>query len=138
MDYRLAVLQAQGVQDCPCHQLGLRHDSETLGPLEPLDRSTHGRRRIGVLESCRISVRATPNARRDEVVGWVGEELKAKVRALALDGRANEALCEFISEQLELPRGAVALVRGGKSRSKLIEIRGLSAGAVRERLSGPR
>ena len=89
---------------------------------------------LGVPEACRLSVRVTPNARRDEIAGWVGDDLKVKVRAPALEGRANEALCEFVARELGLPRGAVALARGAKSRSKLLEVRGLAAQALRDRL----
>lgn len=87
-------------------------------------------------DSCILPARVIPNARRDEVVGWVGDGLKVKVRAPALDGRANEALCAVLSEELGIPRSAVAVARGAKSRAKLLEVRGLSADAVRARLAG--
>jgi uncharacterized protein (TIGR00251 family) len=87
-----------------------------------------------VAESCILPARVVPNARRDEVVGWVGDCLKVKVHAPALDGRANEALCGLVALALGLPRGAVAVARGARSRAKLIEVRGLSADGVRARL----
>jgi uncharacterized protein (TIGR00251 family) len=89
---------------------------------------------LGVPEAYRLPVRVIPNARRDEIAGWVAGDLKVKVRAPALDGRANEALCEFVARELGLPRGAVALARGAKSRSKLLEVRGLAPQALRARL----
>jgi hypothetical protein len=87
-----------------------------------------------VAESCILPARVVPNARRAEVVGWVGDGLKIKVNAPALDGRANEALCALVALGLGLPRRAVSVVRGAKSRSKLLEVRGLSAEGVRARL----
>jgi len=89
-----------------------------------------------VADSCTLEVRVIPNARRDEVVGWLGAALKVKVRAPALDGRANEALCGLVAGELGLSRGAVTLGRGARSRSKLLEVRGLSAEGVRARLAG--
>lgn len=88
-------------------------------------------------ETCRFPVRTIPNARSDAVVGWLGDALKVKVRAPALDGRANEALCDFLAAALDVPRGSVVLIRGAKSRSKLIEVRGLALGDVAARLAAP-
>lgn len=87
-------------------------------------------------ESCRIPVRAVPNARRAAIVGWAGGDLKVKVQAPALDGRANEAVCALLARELGLAKGAVVLVRGAASRSKLVEVRGLALSAVRSRLPG--
>lgn len=85
-------------------------------------------------DSCILPAKVTPNARRDEVVGWAGDCLRVKVHAPALDGRANEAVCRLVSSKLGLPRGAVAVARGAKSRAKLLDVRGLSADGVRARL----
>jgi hypothetical protein len=85
--------------------------------------------------SCRLAVKAIPNAPRDAIVGWLGETLKVKVHAPALDGRANEALCAFMAEALGVPKGAVTLAQGAKSRQKLVDIRGLGLADVRARLA---
>lgn len=84
--------------------------------------------------SCRLALRAIPNAPRNEVVGWLGDALKVKVSAPALEGRANGELCEFLAAQLQLPRRAVTLAQGGKSRQKLVAIAGLTLAEVRTRL----
>jgi uncharacterized protein (TIGR00251 family) len=86
--------------------------------------------------SCRLALKATPNAPRNEVVGWLGDALKVKVHAPALEGRANAELCEFLADQLQLPRRAVTLARGDKSRQKVVHISGLDLPAVRTRLGG--
>ena len=88
--------------------------------------------------SCRLSVKAVPNASRDAVIGWIGDALKVKVRAPALDGRANESLRELVAGELGLPIGAVEIVRGAKSRLKVLEVRGLTPAEVRARLDAPR
>jgi uncharacterized protein len=85
-------------------------------------------------DSCTISIKAVPNAPRSQIVGWLGGELKVRVSAPPLEGRANEALCEFLAESLGLPPRAVTLVRGGTSRRKLVRIQGLPLAAVRSRL----
>ena len=86
---------------------------------------------------CRLSVKAIPNAPRDTIVGWMGETLKVKVHAPALEGRANEALCGFMAEALGVPKGAVTLALGAKSRLKVLEINGITLAEARARLAPP-
>jgi uncharacterized protein (TIGR00251 family) len=83
---------------------------------------------------CTLNLKTIPNAPRDEIAGWLGGALKVKVRAPALDGRANDALLEFLAARLGLPRRAVALLHGAKSRQKVVRIEGLSAAELRLRL----
>lgn len=85
--------------------------------------------------SCRLAIKAIPNAPRNAVVGWMGDVLKVKVHAPALEGKANDELCEFLAETLELPRRAVTLIQGEKSRQKLVQIDGLSLADIKARLS---
>lgn len=84
--------------------------------------------------SCTLPIKAIPNAPRDEIAGWLGDALKIKIHAPALDGRANEALCEFLAAELGLPRRAVTLAHGDKSRRKLVRVAGLTLAEVKTRL----
>jgi uncharacterized protein len=84
--------------------------------------------------NCTLALKIIPNAPRDEVAGWLGEALKVKLHAPALEGRANAALVEFLAERLALPRRAIALAQGAKSRQKLVRIEGLTLTEVRRRL----
>ena len=86
--------------------------------------------------TCKLPIKAIPNAPRNAVVGWLGEALKVKVHAPALEGRANDELCEFIADELALPRRAVTVALGDKSRQKLLQIDGLTLAEVRQRLAG--
>jgi hypothetical protein len=83
---------------------------------------------------CTLAVKAIPNAPRDEVVGWLGNALKVKVHAPPVEGRANEALCEFLADTLGLPRRAVIVLRGDTSRQKVVRIDGLTLAEVQARL----
>lgn len=85
--------------------------------------------------TCRLAIKAVPNAPRSEVVGWLGESLKVKVHAPALEGRANDELCRFLAEALELPRRSVTVATGDTSRQKLIQISGRSLAEVKARLA---
>ena len=83
--------------------------------------------------SCRLAIKAIPNAPRNAVAGWLGDTLKVKVHAPALEGRANDELCEFLAETLQLHRRAVSLVQGDKSRQKLVQIDGLCLADIQAR-----
>jgi uncharacterized protein len=86
------------------------------------------------MPSCTLELKTIPNAPRDQVAGWLGDALKVKVHAPALDGRANEALLEFLAAELGLPRRAVTLVRGDKSRHKVVRLEGVTLAQVKARL----
>ena len=75
-----------------------------------------------------LKVRLTPKSSRDAVVGmevFGGEAvLKARVRAVPENGRANAALERLIARWLKVPPSSVSVAQGGKSRIKQILIEG--------------
>lgn len=73
-----------------------------------------------------FSVRVQPRARKDEIAGEMGGALKVRLRAPAVEDRANEALVEFLAELLKTSRSAVRILSGERSRTKRIEIRGVT------------
>ena len=73
-----------------------------------------------------LRVRVQPRASKDEVAGEMGGALKVRLRAPALEGHANEALVEFLAELLKTPRSAVRILGGERSRTKRLEIRGVT------------
>jgi len=81
-----------------------------------------------------IRVHILPNAKVDKVVGDHGDAIKIKLRAPAMEGKANAALIRFLAAQLGILPRQIALMRGQKSRDKLIRIKGLSEKEVQERL----
>jgi uncharacterized protein len=82
----------------------------------------------------RIAVRVQARARRDELVEVRDDVLIARVTAPALEGRANRALRRLIARRLDVAPTRVRVVRGERSREKLIEVDGLDADAVRRAL----
>lgn len=79
----------------------------------------------------RLAVQITPNARKTEVVGVIGDALKIKLQAQPVEGQANAALIKWLSQQLHLPRTAITLTHGTTSRRKLLELRGADLDTVR-------
>ena len=82
-----------------------------------------------------FSVRVQPRAKRDAVVGEVGDVLKLALTAPPLEGRANQACVAFLAQLLGVPRSAVQVAAGATSRTKRIRVVGLAADAVRARLA---
>jgi len=73
-----------------------------------------------------FSVRVQPRASKDEIAGEMGGSLKIRLRAPAVEDRANEALIDFLAALLKTPRSAVSILSGERSRVKRIEIRGVT------------
>jgi hypothetical protein len=73
-----------------------------------------------------FAVRVQPRASKDEVVGVMEGALKIRLQAPALENQANEALVEFLAHLLKTPKSAVRILAGERSRTKRIEIRGVT------------
>ncbi len=73
-----------------------------------------------------VAVRVQPRASRDEVAGEMNGALKIRLQAPAVEDRANEALVEFLARLLKTPKSAVRILSGERSRSKRLEIGGVT------------
>ncbi len=91
---------------------------------------------MGSSAEARLRLRIVPNAKRSEVAGAYGEAIKVKVAAPAVEGKANEALLEFLANALGIPKHALSLVAGEKSRDKVIHVEGLDLEGARRLLMG--
>ena len=78
-----------------------------------------------------FAVRVQPRASRDEIVGVLEGALKIRLRAPAVENRANEALVAFLAELLKRPKAAVRILSGERGRQKRVEVRGVTAQEVR-------
>jgi uncharacterized protein len=81
-----------------------------------------------------IRIHVVPNAKVNDAVGEHGQAIKIKLRARAIEGKANTALIAFVAERLKIPARQIVLLRGQKSRNKVICIDGITHDQVRERL----
>lgn len=73
-----------------------------------------------------FGVRIQPRASKDEIAGEIAGTLKIRLQAPALEGRANDALIEFLAILLKTSKGAVRILSGERSRVKRLEIRGIT------------
>lgn len=85
----------------------------------------------------RFRVRLQPRASRNEIAGVLDGALRVRLHAPPVDGAANDALVAFLADRLAVPRRGVRIVTGATSRTKTIEVEGVTASDV-ERLAGER
>ena len=83
-----------------------------------------------------LSVKLQPRAAANEIGEPLGDELRMKVTAPPVDSAANEALVRFLAETLDCPRSRIELVRGHKSRHKILKLHGISAETALAKLVG--
>jgi len=81
-----------------------------------------------------LAVKVQPRAQKNAVTGVVGESLKLALTAPPVEGRANEAVVEFVAELFRIPRSSVTIASGLSSRNKVIRLTGVSRPAVEQRL----
>ncbi|MCC6927883.1 MAG: DUF167 domain-containing protein [Gemmatimonadaceae bacterium] len=84
----------------------------------------------------RFPVRVQPRASRTELAGVQQGALKVRLQAPPVEGAANEALVKFLADVLDVPRRMIRIVAGDASRSKVVEVAGLSPSAVERLVEG--
>ena len=80
----------------------------------------------------RVSVRVQPRASTTGVVGIHGDAIRVRLTAPPVDGAANQALIELLRKTLGIPAGAITIVSGLSSRTKVVELEGVTEDRVRQ------
>jgi uncharacterized protein (TIGR00251 family) len=78
----------------------------------------------------RIEVRLQPRAHRNELIGMRDGVLLARVSAAPVEGKANRALCKLIAKRIGVAPSKVSVVRGERSRDKLVRVEGVDSDAL--------
>ncbi len=72
-----------------------------------------------------LELHVQPGATRTEFAGLHGERMKVRLAAPPVEGRANEALVEFLAEHDGVPKRNVTIEAGLSSRQKRVVIWGV-------------
>jgi hypothetical protein len=83
-----------------------------------------------------ITVRVIPRAGKSAIAGTRGEALLVRLQAPPVDGAANEELIAVIAKQLGVPKRAVTIVAGERSRQKRVRVAGIDAATAATKLLG--
>lgn len=71
-----------------------------------------------------ITVRVQPGAKQDGIMGLADGALRVRLKAPAIEGRANAALCALLAERLGTAKSRVEVLKGGSGRTKRVALRG--------------
>lgn len=66
-----------------------------------------------------VNLKISPNSSRNEIVKN-GDEIKIKLTAQPIEGKANKALIEFLSKELKIPKTSIVILKGETSKDKTI------------------
>ena len=88
-------------------------------------------------EGVLITVRVAPRAARSGIAGTRDDALLVRLHAAPVDGAANAELIAVIAETMGVPRRAVSISAGEKSRRKIVRVSGVSVDEARARLGRP-
>jgi uncharacterized protein len=91
----------------------------------PLKQTSHG---------IAFAVKVQPRARQNAVIGTVGDALKLALTASPVEGKANQAVIEFLADFFDIPRSSITIARGATSRLNVIRISGANLQSLQERL----
>jgi len=86
----------------------------------------------------RFEVLVKPRASKSAIRGERNGALDVAIAAPPVDGAANEELVRVIARALDVAPKTVAIAHGAASRTKVVEVRGLSPADVRARLGARR
>src|SRR5207247_7620576 len=82
-----------------------------------------------------LSLRVQPRASRNAVVGWTGDTLNIRLTAPPVEGAANAACLAFLADLLDLPPSNLTIIKGDRSRQKVVRITGSTQNEVHARLA---
>jgi len=85
-------------------------------------------------EGARIKVKVQPRSSRDRVVVVGALELRVYVTAPPEGGKANEAAVALLAKRLKVAKGSISVLRGHRSRDKVVQVQGLDDPSVMARL----
>ncbi len=81
-----------------------------------------------------LTVRLQPRAKRNAIMDERDGVLRVSVAAAPVEGQANAALCKLIAKRAGIARGRVSVIRGERSREKVVRIEGVVRGELRRAL----
>jgi uncharacterized protein len=79
-----------------------------------------------LLISATIDVRVIPRAGKSAIAGVRGDALLVRLNAPPVDGAANAELIDVLADALDIPRRAISIVAGERSRQKRVRIEGIT------------
>lgn len=70
----------------------------------------------------KLHLKVKPNSKSDEWIREADGNLKLKINAQPVEGKANKYLIDYLSKVLGLPKSSIVLVKGDTNQFKTFEI----------------
>lgn len=86
-------------------------------------------------EGIALKIHVNPRSSKDQVTGLHGDALNIKLKAPAVDGKANQALVKFLAGFLGVKKKDLEITSGEKSRTKTVTVKGLKTDKIMEILN---
>lgn len=83
----------------------------------------------------RLTLKVIPNAIKNEVILFSNGVLKIKIAASPVKGKVNREIINYISKLLNLPRSSLFILKGHKSRNKILYVDTLTPQQLLEQLA---
>jgi uncharacterized protein (TIGR00251 family) len=84
----------------------------------------------------RVTVKVHPRAKRTRIAGRMGDAWKLDLAAPPVDGKANQACIRFFADLAGVSQSRVRIVLGLSSRTKVVELDGVSQETLESRMVG--
>ncbi|MFP3853024.1 MAG: DUF167 domain-containing protein [Anaerolineales bacterium] len=82
-----------------------------------------------------LTIRVTPRARKTEIGELMADgTLRIRVQQPPVEGKANDALIEFLSDILGVRKNRIEIVAGARGLDKIVSILDLTAQEVQQRI----
>ncbi len=75
-----------------------------------------------MIKRCKLNVQIKANAERNAIMGWHNGYLKIAIQASPVDGKANQALINFLADYLSIPKQHVQIIHGASTSKKQISL----------------
>ena len=69
-----------------------------------------------------LDIQIKPNAKKNQIEGWLNQRLKISLKAQPIEGKANAALITFLAEVLKIPKSQIEIVKGENSKFKTLRL----------------
>ncbi|MBF0177315.1 MAG: YggU family protein [Magnetococcales bacterium] len=77
-----------------------------------------------------LPIRVQPRAAHEKIMGLHEGRLKVALHAPPVDNAANQALCALLAKAFRVPKSNVSVIKGEKSREKLVRITGATDAVI--------
>jgi len=81
-----------------------------------------------------FAVKVQPRARKNAITGTFGDALKLALTAPPIEGKANEAVIDFLADFFDIPRSSITIASGKTSRLKVVHVNGTNTEHLYRRL----